>query len=134
MIEEFEISRLILKQSSNETLTLSSHQEHAISAIRNHFETKDICLLHGVTSSGKTEVYIRLISEQISLGKQVLYLLPEIALTTQLIVRLQKHFGEKVLVYHSRFNENERVEVWNEVLKINLLLLLELALQFFAIW
>ena len=117
LIEEFEISRLILKQSSNETLTLSLHQEHAISAIRNHFETKDICLLHGVTSSGKTEVYIRLISEQISLGKQVLYLLPEIALTTQLIVRLQKHFGEKVLVYHSRFNENERVEVWNEVLK-----------------
>jgi primosomal protein N' (replication factor Y) len=75
--------------------------------------------LHGVTSSGKTEVYIRLIAEQIEKGKQVLYLLPEIGLTTQLIIRLQKHFGEKVLVYHSRFNENERVEVWNEVLKQN---------------
>ncbi len=117
VLEEMEVSRLMLKESANKILTLSPHQEIAITEIRSHFETKDVCLLHGVTSSGKTEVYIRLISEQIALGKQVLYLLPEIALTTQLIVRLQKHFGEKVLVYHSRFNENERVEVWNEVLK-----------------
>ncbi|HET6992322.1 MAG TPA: primosomal protein N', partial [Bacteroidia bacterium] len=117
--EELEVSRLLLKESSNKVLTLSPHQETAITEIRSHFETKDVCLLHGVTSSGKTEVYIRLISEQLASGKQVLYLLPEIALTTQLIVRLQKHFGEKVLVYHSRFNENERVEVWNEVLKNN---------------
>jgi primosomal protein N' (replication factor Y) len=117
--EELEVSRLLLKESANKILTLSPHQELAITEIRKHFETKDVCLLHGVTSSGKTEVYIRLISEQMAAGKQVLYLLPEIALTTQLIVRLQKHFGEKVLVYHSRFNENERVEVWNEVLKNN---------------
>jgi primosomal protein N' (replication factor Y) len=117
--EELEISRLLLKESENKVLELSAHQEEAITILREEFKTKDVCLLHGVTSSGKTEVYIRLISEQFSLGKQVLYLLPEIALTTQLIVRLQKHFGEKVLVYHSRFNENERVEVWNEVLKNN---------------
>jgi primosomal protein N' (replication factor Y) len=117
--EELEVSRLLLKESANKILELSEHQEEAITKIREHFTSKDVCLLHGVTSSGKTEVYIRLISEQFSLGKQVLYLLPEIALTTQLIVRLQKHFGEKVMVYHSRFNENERVEVWNEVLKNN---------------
>ncbi len=117
--EELEVSRLLLKESANKVLELSPHQEDAIVKIRESFNSKDVCLLHGVTSSGKTEVYIRLISEQFSLGKQVLYLLPEIALTTQLIVRLQKHFGEKVLVYHSRFNENERVEVWNEVLKNN---------------
>ncbi len=115
--EELEVSRILLKESANKILTLSEHQEKAISILRKDFETKDVSLLHGVTSSGKTEVYIRLISEQLEKGKQVLYLLPEIGLTTQLIIRLQKHFGEKVLVYHSRFNENERVEVWNEVLK-----------------
>lgn len=118
-LEELEVSRLLLKEAANKILTLSPHQEKAITAIRAAFEQKDVCLLHGVTSSGKTEVYIRLIAEQLEKGKQVLYLLPEIGLTTQLIVRLQKHFGEKVLVYHSRFNENERVEVWNEVLKQN---------------
>jgi primosomal protein N' (replication factor Y) len=117
--EELEVSRLLLKESANKVLTLSPHQEKAITAIRSDFAQKDVCLLHGVTSSGKTEVYIRLIAEQLEKGKQVLYLLPEIGLTTQLIVRLQKHFGEKVLVYHSRFNENERVEVWNEILRQN---------------
>ncbi len=115
--EELEVSRLLLKESSVKNLVLSPHQEKALEDIRGHFAEKDVCLLHGVTSSGKTEVYIRLITEQLDAGKQVLYLLPEIALTTQLIVRLQKHFGEKVLVYHSRFNENERVEVWQAVLK-----------------
>lgn len=118
-IEEQEVSRLVLKAGANKELVLSALQETALASIRKHFETKDICLLHGVTSSGKTEVYTRLITEQLEQHKQVLYLLPEIALTTQLIVRLQKHFGEKVLVYHSRFNENERVEVWKEVLKGN---------------
>lgn len=117
--EDFEVSRLNLKEGSKSAPVLSAHQEKAMADIRSSFESGDICLLHGVTSSGKTEVYIRLISEQIEAGKQVLYLLPEIALTTQLIVRLQKHFGEKVLIYHSRFNENERVEVWKEVLKGN---------------
>lgn len=78
--------------------------------------TKDVVLLHGVTSSGKTEIYVKLIEDAISEGKQVLYLLPEIALTTQIINRLRKYFGDAVGVYHSKFNENERVEIWNDVL------------------
>jgi primosomal protein N' (replication factor Y) len=77
---------------------------------------KDVVLLHGVTSSGKTEIYVKLIEEAFSKGKQVLYLLPEIALTTQIINRLRKYFGDAVGVYHSKFNENERVEVWNKVI------------------
>ncbi len=78
---------------------------------------KDVVLLHGVTSSGKTEIYVKLIEEVLSKGKQVLYLLPEIALTTQIINRLRKYFGNVVGVYHSKFNEHERVEIWNTVLK-----------------
>jgi primosomal protein N' (replication factor Y) (superfamily II helicase) len=78
--------------------------------------TKDVVLLHGVTSSGKTEIYVKLIEQVIAEGRQVLYLLPEIALTTQIISRLRKYFGDSVGVYHSKFNENERVEVWNSVL------------------
>ncbi|OFY84954.1 MAG: primosomal protein N' [Bacteroidetes bacterium RIFCSPLOWO2_12_FULL_35_15] len=77
---------------------------------------KDVVLLHGVTSSGKTEIYVKLIEQTIAEGKQVLYLLPEIALTTQIINRLRKYFGEVVGVYHSKFNENERVEIWNNIL------------------
>ena len=97
--------------------TLNQHQEKAILEVKEQFKTKDVVLLHGVTSSGKTELYIKLIQEAIAKGKQVLYLLPEIALTTQLIVRLQKVFGDVIGVYHSKFNENERVEVWNKVLE-----------------
>jgi primosomal protein N' (replication factor Y) len=78
---------------------------------------KDVVLLHGVTSSGKTEIYVKLIEQVLSQGKQVLYLLPEIALTTQIINRLRKYFGNVVGVYHSKFNEHERVEIWNNVLK-----------------
>ncbi|HTL82305.1 MAG TPA: primosomal protein N' [Bacteroidia bacterium] len=115
--EELEVSRLLHKQGEGKDLVLSVHQQEAFDKIKEEFKTKEVCLLKGITSSGKTEVYIKFIREQMELGKQVLYLLPEIALTTQLIVRLQKHFGEKVFVYHSRYNENERVEVWNEVLK-----------------
>lgn len=77
---------------------------------------KDVVLLHGVTSSGKTEIYVKLIEQTIAEGKQVLYLLPEIALTTQIINRLRKYFGDVVGVYHSKFNENERVEIWNNIL------------------
>lgn len=80
-------------------------------------QLKDTILLHGVTSSGKTEIYIKLIEQVIAKGQQVLYLLPEIALTTQIINRLRKCFGNSVGVYHSKFNENERVEIWNSVLK-----------------
>lgn len=97
--------------------TLNEHQEKAYLEIKESYKTKDVTLLHGVTGSGKTEIYIKLIQETLAEGKQVLYLLPEIALTTQLIVRLKKVFGDSIGVYHSKFNENERIEVWNEVLK-----------------
>ena len=98
---------------------LSSNQTQSLSEIKSAFQNHDVTLLHGVTSSGKTEIYIHLIEEAVKQGKQVLYLLPEIALTTQIIVRLQKHFGKKVGVYHSRYSGNERVEVWNHVLKFS---------------
>jgi primosomal protein N' (replication factor Y) len=98
------------------SIELMDFQEKARNAIRKAFLEKDVVLLHGVTSSGKTELYIKYIQETIDQGKQVLYLLPEIALTTQTISRLKKYFGERVGVYHSRFNENERAEIWNKVL------------------
>jgi primosomal protein N' (replication factor Y) len=98
------------------SIRLMDFQQKAWNEIRQAFMEKDVVLLHGVTSSGKTELYIKYIQEALDMGKQVLYLLPEIALTTQTISRLKKYFGEKVGVYHSRFNENERVEIWNKVL------------------
>lgn len=99
---------------------LNPHQVQALLEIRQGFAEGKVVMLHGVTSSGKTEVYIHLIAEALAEGRQVLYLLPEIALTMQLIGRLQKHFGDRMLVYHSRFNEQERVEVWNKLLDDNL--------------
>ena len=101
-------------------LSLNPYQVQALSETRLAFEEGKVTLLHGVTSSGKTELYVHLIAEELNKGMQVLYLLPEIALTTQLISRLQKHFGDKLLVYHSRFNEQERVEVWNKILEDNI--------------
>lgn len=95
--------------------TFSAAQEAAYKAIKESFTQKTVSLLHGVTSSGKTQLYIRLIEEQIKQGKQVLYMLPEIALTSQVIRRLQKHFGGYIGVYHSKFSQNERVEIWNKV-------------------
>lgn len=94
---------------------LSEAQQLSLDEIKNEFREKEVALLHGVTSSGKTEVYIHLIEETIRSGKQVLYLLPEIALTTQIITRLRRHFGDRVGVYHSRYSSNERIEVWNQV-------------------
>lgn len=96
---------------------LSTDQKRALGEISAHFAERDVVLIHGVTSSGKTEVYVKLIEETIQAGKQVLFLLPEIALTTQLIQRISYYFPGMVGVYHSKFNENERVEVWNNVLK-----------------
>jgi len=102
----------------NETLkSLNEYQQVAIKDIKVSFKDGKTVLLHGVTSSGKTEVYVKLVEEYLKKGKQVLYLLPEIALTTQLISRLQAYFGEKVAVYHSKYNVQERVEVWNNVLE-----------------
>ena len=95
--------------------TLSTAQEKALASIKKVFETKTVCLLHGITASGKTQVYMKLIEEQIQLGKQVLYLLPEIALTAQMIRRLQKSLGGHIAIYHSKFNPNERVEIWNKI-------------------
>lgn len=115
-ISQVEISRLISSPNKIEPLkVLSKEQKRAFSEINNLFDKKDVCLLHGVTSSGKTEIYIKLIEEQLDKGKQVLYLLPEIALTTQIVNRLKKHFGELVGVFHSNLSNSERVEVWNAV-------------------
>ncbi|WP_421497766.1 replication restart helicase PriA [Flavobacterium columnare] len=97
-------------------IILSHAQQKAYQEILEALETKDVCLLHGVTASGKTEVYIKIIEHYLKQEKQVLYLLPEIALTTQLVQRLTKHFGNKIAVYHSRYSNNERVEVWNHIL------------------
>ena len=100
-----------------ETKVLNEYQQTAYDEIKSHFETKEVALLHGVTASGKTEIYVQLIEEMLASGSQTLYLLPEIALTTQLITRLQTYFGERVAIYHSKYSVNERVEVWNNVLK-----------------
>ncbi|HEU4790192.1 MAG TPA: primosomal protein N' [Flavobacterium sp.] len=97
-------------------LKLSADQYVAFESIKENFKEKPVCLLHGITSSGKTEIYIKLIEEYLATGKQVLYLLPEIALTAQLVSRLRAHFGNKVAVFHSKYSNNERVEVWNQVL------------------
>lgn len=96
---------------------LSEAQQNAFDSIKNQWQQYDTCLLHGVTASGKTEIYIRLIREMLETGKQVLFLLPEIALTTQLVSRLRSFFGNSIAVYHSRYNRNERVEVWQQVLE-----------------
>lgn len=95
---------------------LNEAQESALDDITEQFENQDIVLLHGVTSSGKTEIYVKLIEKALKQKKQVLYLLPEIALTTQLVTRLQSYFGEQVAVFHSKYSNHERVEVWNQVL------------------
>ena len=98
------------------TINLTEKQQEAFDEIHKGFEEEKPVLLHGVTASGKTEIYIKLIQEAIDKGKQVLYLLPEIALTEQIINRLKKYFGDRVGVYHSRYDNNERVEIWQQVM------------------
>lgn len=115
--EEQTVSRL--SSSSDDTFrpaTLNETQKEALLTIQEMFQSQNVVLLHGVTSSGKTEVYIHLIQDAVSKGKQVLYLLPEIALTAQIINRLRKIFGNRVGVYHSKFSDSQRVEVYNGVL------------------
>lgn len=115
--EERIISRLGFEENDDiANFTLSDAQQIAFEEVKEQIAEKDVVLLHGVTSSGKTQIYIRLIEEAIATGKQVLYLLPEIALTTHIIERLRIYFGASIGVYHSRFNDNERVEVWRKVL------------------
>ena len=94
---------------------LSAAQQLALQQVQESFVNKNVCLLHGITSSGKTQIYIKLIEEYYKQGKQILYLLPEIALTAQMIRRLQFHFGGNIAIYHSKFNNNERVELWNKI-------------------
>ena len=96
--------------------TLSAAQTAAYKQLHNSLNDKAVTLLHGVTSSGKTSIYMHLINDALQLGKQVLYLVPEIALTTQLTQRLQRVFGERLLIYHSKFSDNERVDIWKKLL------------------
>jgi primosomal protein N' (replication factor Y) len=119
IFEEYAIQedRVNFATAKEKKLLLSAAQQIACEAIENQFQTKKVCLLHGITGSGKTEIYIKLIENQLKEGKQILYLLPEIALTTQLVSRLVKYFGNKVAVFHSKYSNNERVEVWQNVLK-----------------
>ena len=100
----------------DEAPTLSEEQQRAYKEIHQSMRQHAITLLHGVTSSGKTSVYIHLIADALKLGKQVLYLVPEIALTTQLTRRLRRVFGDKLLIYHSKFSDNERVDIWKRLL------------------
>ena len=112
-----QIDRISFKGTTNNLKQLNEFQELALKEIKETFTTKDVTLLHGITSSGKTEVYAKLIQEVLDAGKQVLFLLPEIALTTQIITRLQMYFGNQISVFHSKYSMNERVEVWKNVLE-----------------
>ena len=114
---EHQVSRLkeFKAQVDVNTIQLTEAQQKAYNQIKDGFELQKPVLLHGVTSSGKTEIYIKLIQDAIDEGKQVLYLLPEIALTAQIINRLKQYFGDRLGVYHSRYGANERVEVWQQV-------------------
>lgn len=116
--EERTVSRLghELDDDAISNFVLSDAQQHALTDVQDHFLQKEVVLVHGVTAAGKTQIYIRLIEEVIASGRQVLYLLPEIALTTHIIERLRVYFGATIGVYHSKFNDNERVEVWQKVL------------------
>ena len=105
------------KNKTYSQLILSAAQNEAFTDVLQKFTSKNVVLLHGITASGKTEIYIKLIEQLLLQNQQILYLLPEIALTTQLVSRLTKHFGNEVAVYHSKYSNNERVEVWNQVLQ-----------------
>ncbi len=118
-IIDIEIDRLAESNSYAAISNLNKYQEHALNEIHGQFRNKDVVLLHGITASGKTEIYIKMIEEQLKTGKQVLYLLPEIALTSQIITRLTKVFGSKAGIYHSKFSDAERVEIWNKVQDYN---------------
>ncbi len=109
-----DVSRLPLSDKAIEDANaLADFQQVAYNDIKEQLKEKDVVLIHGVTSSGKTEIYMQLIEDALQQKKQVLYLLPEIALTAQLVNRLKKRWGDKVGVYHSKYSDNERVEVWN---------------------
>ena len=114
-IEHRVVSRVLFDKSSEQPKRLTMKQQQTVEAVEKVFAERRTALLFGVTSSGKTEIYIDLILKELEKGKSVLYLVPEIGLTTQLVSRLKGIIGDKLLVYHSRMNDSERVEVWNEV-------------------
>ena len=115
---QYEVGRLDREQTRTVAINpLNPAQQAAYDAILSHFREKNVCLLHGVTSSGKTEIYIHLIRQAIESGRQVLYLLPEIALTTQITERLKRVFGGRIGIYHSKFPDAERVEIWQKQLR-----------------
>ena len=118
VLEEFKIiiSRFEEEEGNGEEIVLSDLQSKILGEIKSQFEEKNAVLFHGITGSGKTEIYITLIKEVLAGGSQVLLLLPEIALTTHMVGRLRKVFGSSMGVYHSKYSDNERVEVWNGVL------------------
>jgi primosomal protein N' (replication factor Y) len=114
---QIQIDRIQFEGPTNDLKKLNEYQEKALLEIEDSFKEKNVTLLHGITSSGKTEVYTKLIQDVLDTGKQVLFLLPEIALTTQIISRLEVYFGDQISVFHSKYSMNERVEVWNNVLE-----------------
>ena len=116
LIEKRTVDRIkTMPKAMEVAFELSPAQQVSLQKVQESFTNKNVCLLHGVTSSGKTQLYIKLIEAYYKQGKQVLYLLPEIALTAQMIRRLQFHFGGNIAIYHSKFNNNERVELWNKI-------------------
>ena len=119
IFEEYYIAhdRVAFKTATDSHFTLSLPQQKAYDAIVHNFKQFEVSLLHGITASGKTEIYIKLLEHFVQQGKQVLFLLPEIALTTQLVQRLTTYFGNEVAVYHSKYSNNERIEVWNQVVE-----------------
>jgi primosomal protein N' (replication factor Y) len=118
IIEVYKVQtdRVTFNNKTNELKDLSEDQKGALVDIQNLIQDHDVNLFHGITSSGKTEIYAHLIKDVLEKGKQVLYLLPEIALTTQIIGRLQCYFGDRISVFHSKYSIDERVEVWNNLL------------------
>lgn len=112
VVSRFQGADIVLQKD----FTFSTPQQQAYEQLSEYFEEKDVVLLHGVTASGKTQLYVRLMEQIIAQGQQVLFLLPEIALTAQITERLKLYFGDQLGVYHSKFNDNERAEVWYKVL------------------
>lgn len=119
IFEEYYIAhdRVVFDQATDSQFTLSAPQQKAYESIQQNLNHFEVNLLHGITASGKTEIYIKLLEHYVQQGKQVLFLLPEIALTTQLVQRLTAYFGNEVAVFHSKYTNNERIEVWNQVLE-----------------
>lgn len=116
LVEKRSVDRIkVLPKAVHIDFDMNEAQLACLATVKQHLQEKDICLLHGVTGSGKTQIYIHLMAEYFQQGQQVLYLLPEIALTTQVIRRLQKHFGGNIAIYHSKFNDNERIELWHRI-------------------